>query len=37
MPDAVYGEAVAAFVELEPGAAASAEALIEHCRTLIAG
>jgi acyl-CoA synthetase (AMP-forming)/AMP-acid ligase II len=37
VPDAVYSEAVAAFVELKPGAAASAEALIEHCRTLIAG
>ena len=37
VPDAVYGEAVAAFVELKPGAAASAETLIEHCRTLIAG
>ncbi len=37
VPDAVYGEAVAAFVETKPGAAASAEALIEHCRTLIAG
>ena len=37
VPDAVYGEAVAAFVERKPGAAVSAEALIEHCRTLIAG
>jgi acyl-CoA synthetase (AMP-forming)/AMP-acid ligase II len=37
VPDEVYGEAVAAFVELKPGAAVSAEALIEHCRTLIAG
>ena len=37
VPDAIYGEAVAAFVELRPGAAASAETLIEHCRTLIAG
>jgi len=37
VPDAVYGEAVAAFVELQPGATAGAEALIEHCRSLIAG
>jgi long-chain acyl-CoA synthetase len=37
VPDAVYGEAVAAFVELEPGAVAGADTLIEHCRTLIAG
>ncbi len=37
VPHPVYGEAVAAFVEMRPGARASAEALIEHCRTLIAG
>lgn len=37
VPDEVYGEAVAAFIELRPGAVVSAEALIEHCRTLIAG
>ncbi|HTW82871.1 MAG TPA: AMP-binding protein [Candidatus Sulfotelmatobacter sp.] len=37
VPDAVYGEAVAAFVELAPGARADEAALIEHCRTLIAG
>ena len=37
VPDAVYGEAVAAFVETKPGAAANADALIEHCRALIAG
>jgi long-chain acyl-CoA synthetase len=37
VPDAVYGEAIAAFVERKPGAVAGAEALIEHCRTLIAG
>lgn len=36
VPDAVFGEAVAAFVELEPGAAATAEELVEHCRESIA-
>jgi long-chain acyl-CoA synthetase len=38
VPDAVYGEAVAAFIELREGAARlSAEAVIEHCRGLLAG
>ena len=37
VPDAIYGEAVAAFVELLPGQRATPEALIEHCRPLIAG
>ncbi len=36
VPDAVYGEAVAAYVELEPGAHATAEDLIAHCRDRIA-
>jgi long-chain acyl-CoA synthetase len=36
VPDPVYGEAVAAFVELRPGARASAEALQEHCRQHLA-
>jgi long-chain acyl-CoA synthetase len=36
VPDSVYGEAVAAFVELQPGARADEAELIEHCRTLIA-
>ena len=37
VPDGIYGEAIAAFVEPKPGAAPSAKALIEHCRALIAG
>ncbi|OGA40569.1 MAG: hypothetical protein A3G26_09330 [Betaproteobacteria bacterium RIFCSPLOWO2_12_FULL_65_110] len=38
VPDAVYGEAVAAFVEVKPGAAAlTEEQLILHCRDRIAG
>ncbi len=37
VPDAVYGEAVAAFIELRPGAQVSAEALVEHCRAQLAG
>lgn len=36
VPDAVFGEAVAAFVELEPGITTTAEELIEHCRESIA-
>ncbi len=36
VPDDAFGEAVAACVVLEEGAAVSAEALIEHCRALIA-
>ena len=35
-PDAKWGEVPLAFVELKPGAAASAEELIEHCRSLLA-
>ena len=37
VPDAVYGEAVAAFIELREGARLSAEAVIEHCRGRLAG
>jgi fatty-acyl-CoA synthase len=35
-PDPRLGEVVVAFVELKPGAAATAEALIEHCRARLA-
>ncbi|MDI4231753.1 class I adenylate-forming enzyme family protein [Bradyrhizobium sp. Arg237L] len=31
VPDEIYGESVAAFVELDPGAAVSADALIQRC------
>ena len=37
VPDAVYGEAVAAFVEMHPGASVEAAQVIEHCRENIAG
>ncbi len=37
VPDAIYGEAVAAFIELRPGASATEEDIIAHCRDLIAG
>lgn len=37
VPDPVYGEAVAAFILTRPGAALSAEAVIEHCRGQLAG
>lgn len=37
VPDAVYGEAIAAFVELRPGARLSAEGVVEHCRDQLAG
>ena len=37
VPDAVYGEAVAAFIELRPGHVLEAERIIEHCRETIAG
>jgi long-chain acyl-CoA synthetase len=37
VPDPVYGEAVAAFVELQPGARVDAERVIAHCRERIAG
>ena len=36
VPDAVYGEAVAAFVETHPGQSVAAEIIIEHCRETIA-
>ncbi len=35
-PDAKWGEAPVAFVELKPGATVSAEELVAHCRTLLA-
>lgn len=31
VPDEIYGESVAAFIELEPEASISADALIKHC------
>ncbi|MGH8668020.1 MAG: class I adenylate-forming enzyme family protein [Burkholderiales bacterium] len=37
VPDAVYGEAVAAFVQPRPGARLEAQAVIEHCRARLAG
>jgi long-chain acyl-CoA synthetase len=37
VPDALYGEAVAAFVEPRPGTRLDAQAVIEHCRALLAG
>jgi long-chain acyl-CoA synthetase len=36
MPDAYRGEIVKAYVSLKPGASASADALIEHCRQNLA-
>ncbi|WP_250474846.1 acyl-CoA synthetase [Caballeronia sp. GAFFF1] len=36
-PDARWGETPCAFVELKAGAEASAEELIAHCKTLLAG
>jgi acyl-CoA synthetase (AMP-forming)/AMP-acid ligase II len=35
-PDSQFGEAVVAFVELRPGASATADEIVEHCRALIA-
>ncbi len=35
-PDATFGESVVAVVELRPGAIASADALVAHCKDLIA-
>jgi long-chain acyl-CoA synthetase len=35
-PDSYRGEIVKAFVSLKPGAAASVEALLEHCRQNLA-
>ncbi len=37
VPDAIYGEAVAAFIEVRPGQHLTAERVIEHCREAIAG
>ena len=37
VPDAVYGEAVAAFIELRPGTIATADEIVTHCRDRIAG
>lgn len=37
VPDALYGEAVAAFVQPRPGARLDAQAVIEHCREQLAG
>ena len=36
-PDAKWGETPLAFVELKPGGAVTAEALVAHCRGLLAG
>ncbi len=36
-PDAKWGETPMAFIELRPDASASAEDIIAHCRTLLAG
>lgn len=36
-PDAKWGETPCAFVELKDGASVTAEELIAHCRTLLAG
>ncbi|MFJ5383007.1 acyl-CoA synthetase [Cupriavidus sp. CER94] len=36
-PDARWGETPCAFVELKDGASATAEEIIAHCRTLLAG
>jgi long-chain acyl-CoA synthetase len=36
VPDPTFGEAVAAYIELQPGAEPDANALIAHCRELIA-
>jgi len=37
MPNPKWGETPLAYVELKPGAAATAEELIAHCRGLLAG
>jgi acyl-CoA synthetase (AMP-forming)/AMP-acid ligase II len=36
VPDAIYGEAVAAYVEPRPGAALTADEIVAHCRDAIA-
>ncbi len=36
VPDATFGESVVAVIELKPGAKASEDALIAHCKDLIA-
>ena len=37
VPDAEFGEAVMAYVELAPGRTVTADELVEHCRAHIAG
>jgi long-chain acyl-CoA synthetase len=37
VPDEVFGEAVAAYLELEPGAAVTDDEIIAHCRRHLAG
>jgi acyl-CoA synthetase (AMP-forming)/AMP-acid ligase II len=37
VPDEEWGEAIRAYVVLKPGAGATAETLVEHCRTRLAG
>jgi acyl-CoA synthetase (AMP-forming)/AMP-acid ligase II len=37
VPDAVFGEAVAAFIEREPGCAPTSASVVEHVRNLVAG
>ena len=37
VPDDVYGEAVAAFIQLRPKASLRAEEVVEHCRARLAG
>jgi long-chain acyl-CoA synthetase len=37
VPDAVFGEAVAAFIEREQGSAPTQASVVEHVRSLVAG
>jgi long-chain acyl-CoA synthetase len=37
VPDEVYGEAVAAYLELEPGATVTPDEIVAHCRRHLAG